>query len=345
MSRSDVLTTLGSFVVAVGILSGLFWVVGASRILDALAGADPQLLTLVLLAGLGWLTAWSLSLWTVMGALGVDCSLRRAWLTYASAAFLNNITPFGQAGGEPLAAILIAGSSEAEYETGLAAIAGVDTLNFVPSILFALLGASYYTATVTTGQRIELATVAVVVTAVTVPAVLYSLWRQRTAVGHWLAGIVTPAGAVAARVVPPLEGPDRARVESFVAGFFQAIERIGADRRRVAVALGFSTVGWLLQAVAMVLAFEALGAPISIAVALFVIPVAAIAGVTPLPGGLGGIETALIGLLIPTTGVSAAVVTAAVIIHRGVIYWMPILLGGPALAARSGSSLTQLCAP
>jgi len=80
-------------------------------------------------------------------------------------------------------------------------------------------------------------------------------------------------------------------------------------------------------------AFAALGTPVPPYVLLFVIPLANLAGAAPLPGGLGGIEAAFVTLLVPTTGIQASVITAAVLIFRGAIYWMPILIGGLAVSA------------
>mgnify|MGYP000353097465 CR=1 FL=1 len=65
---------------------------------------------------------------------------------------------------------------------------------------------------------------------------------------------------------------------------------------------------------------------------LVVLPVASIAGVFPLPGGLGGVETAFILLLVSTTGVATTTATAAVVIYRGVTYWLPMLAGGGVVA-------------
>lgn len=63
-------------------------------------------------------------------------------------------------------------------------------------------------------------------------------------------------------------------------------------------------------------------------VPLFAVPLAYVAGATPLPGGLGGIEAAFVALLVPTTGVPASAVTAAVLVFRGGVYWMPMAIGG-----------------
>ena len=52
-------------------------------------------------------------------------------------------------------------------------------------------------------------------------------------------------------------------------------------------------------------------------------------GLLPLPGGLGGIDGGLIGTLI-VYGVPAAVTTAAVLVYRTILFWLPLLVGAVA---------------
>jgi uncharacterized protein (TIRG00374 family) len=52
--------------------------------------------------------------------------------------------------------------------------------------------------------------------------------------------------------------------------------------------------------------------------------------VVPTPGGLGGIELALIGLL-TATGVNAGVATSAVFLFRAATYWLQIPIGWVAM--------------
>lgn len=53
----------------------------------------------------------------------------------------------------------------------------------------------------------------------------------------------------------------------------------------------------------------------------------------PLPGGVGGIEAALVGLFVAVGGVPVVHATAAVVLYRGVTYWIPLLFGGVVTAA------------
>jgi len=276
--------------------------------------------------------------------LGVEVSPVTAFLVFAGAMFSNNVTPFGQAGGEPVTALLISRMADTEYETGLAAIASVDTLNFVPSITLALFGVTYFATEVTLGtnRNVALAAVVVVALAVGVPGLVYVGWSRRYAIERRAVSLLVPAVRLVARRLPKVPVPTESGIERRVDGFFRAIERVAADRKSLAAALALSAAGWGCQMLGLWLAFQAIGEPIPLSVALFVVPIGAIAGVTPLPGGAGGIESVLVVLLVaaPLTNVSQSVALAAVVVFRGAVYWVPVVLGGAVTAvvsARSGA--------
>jgi len=312
-------------IAAIVILAVLFVVVGADRVIETLLAADPALVAVTFGLALCWLIAWSLMLRTVLGSLDVDLPVTTSFLVYSGAVFANNVTPFGQAGGEPVAAALISQASGSRYETGLVGIASVDVLNVVPSISIVFLGVGYYATTAAIGERLEVAvTVAVALIAAIVTAIGLG-WRYRRVVVDRLPSAV---GGLAGR----LDRFDAATVEAGIAdrlqNFFEDIERVGTSPGRLAVAVGLSLSGWLFQAAALTVAFAAVGHEVAPVIPLFAVPLAYVAGATPLPGGLGGIEAAFVALLVPTTGVPASAVTAAVIVFRGGVYWMPMAIGG-----------------
>jgi uncharacterized protein (TIRG00374 family) len=158
-------------------------------------------------------------------------------------------------------------------------------------------------------------------------------WRNRYAVEARVVRLLTPVIRGLGRVLPRREPPDVHVIERRIEGFFHAIERITGDPRGLATALGFSTLGWLCLAGSLWLSLYALGYSVPFAAVLVVVPVGAIAGITPLPGGLGGVEAVLVALLVPTTGVTVAAATAGVVLHRTATYWLPVLVGGGSAAA------------
>ncbi|MFB6221373.1 MAG: YbhN family protein [Halolamina sp.] len=330
MDTDQLKTTLVGFGGAVAVLGLLLYLVGIGNLVEQLSRADTETVGLVVAVTVGWLFAWGLALRTVLAVLGERVSPVRTFLVFAGAMFNNNITPFGQAGGEPVTALLISRATDTEYGTGLAAIASVDTLNFVPSISLALVGAAYFATEVTFSQNLRIATASVVVLALVVPVLAVLGWRNRDRVEASAVGVFHRVGGWAGRHVPGVSAPTRAAIESRVDHFFEAIERVATNPRGLALALGFSALGWLFQMSGLWLAFEAIGVPVKLSIIMFVVPMGAIAGVTPLPGGAGGIESLLVFLLVaaPLPGVTESAALAAVVIYRGAVYWVPVVVGG-----------------
>jgi len=324
--------TILGFVGALLVFAVLFTFAGVDELVAQLQAADVRLVALVVLVTLGWLAAWAFSLRVVLDVLGVSLSVPQAFLVFTGAMFANNVTPFGQAGGEPITALLISRVTDTEYETGLAAIASVDTLNFVPSITIALVGAGYFVTETAFGanRRLEFALAAVAVLAIGVPSLVYLGWRRRYQVEARVVGVLTPAIRAIATRLPRVPVPTVGGIERRINGFFRAIERVATNPRGLALALGLSAIGWFFQMVGLWLAFRAIGTPIPLSIALFVVPIGAIAGVTPLPGGAGGIETVLVVLLVaaPLPAVTEPIALAAVVVFRGAVYWTPTVLGG-----------------
>jgi hypothetical protein len=344
MAGGKTRATVLAFAAAVAVFAALFLVIGVDDVLSVVTGADPGTVVLVVLSTVLWLAAWGVALRVVLGVLGVDVSVPTAFLVFAGAMFSNNVTPFGQAGGEPVTALLISRVADTEYETGLAAIASVDTLNFVPSITLALFGVAYFATEVALGtnRNLVLATAVVIVLAVAVPGVVYLGWARRYELEHRAVGFLVPLIRRLARRLPRVPIPTEAGIETRIDGFFRAIERVAADRRSLVAALTFSAAGWGFQMLGLWLAFRAVGTPIPLSVAMVVVPIGAIAGVTPLPGGAGGIESVLVILLVaaPLATVSQSVALAAVVVFRGAVYWVPVVLGGTVTAvvgARAGA--------
>ena len=316
----------------VAVFAVLFFAVGARDVVDSLQSAAPPLVAATFALALCWLAAWSLMLRTVLVSLGVEIPASKAFFVYAGAVFANNVTPFGQAGGEPVAALLISKVSDARYETGLAGIASVDVLNVVPSISLILAGVGYYATTAAVGERLETAVGSAVALIGAIVLAMAFVWRHRHALVERLPGVIAPRVGRFGFV-----GSDPETLETDLTDrmerFFENIERVATDRWRLSAVIGLSLAGWLFQVAALTAAFAAVGYGVPPYVLLFAIPLANLAGAAPLPGGLGGIEAAFVTLLVPTTGVAASAITAAVLIFRGAIYWMPVLVGGMSVSA------------
>lgn len=320
------------FAAAIAIIAVLLWIVGYEEIAEAFALVRPWALASVAGVALLWMLAWALGLRTVLRVLDVDVSIPGAYLIQAAVNFTNNVTPFGQAGGEPISALLISGSVDAEYETGLAAIASADAINFLPSIAFAVLGLAYYAVEFTLSTRLRQAALVVALLIVVLAGVAYAGWRYRHRIEELTVRALTPVLRAFGRILPYRQPPEPEVVRAHVRGFYRDVGRLAGEPDRLVVAIAFSAVGWFCLVGSLWLSIYSLGHVVPLPALLVVVPLAAIASLAPLPGGLGGVETALVLLLVPVTSVSPAVAGAAVLVHRTGTYWLPLVVGGGAAA-------------
>nr|WP_303647886.1 lysylphosphatidylglycerol synthase transmembrane domain-containing protein [Haloarchaeobius amylolyticus] len=323
--------TLVGFVAAGVVFAVMFWLLDARAVVAAASRADLGLIGLVAAAILCWNLSWGVVFWQVLGAVGTDTRLPTAVVINAAGAFANHVTPFGQAGGEPVTAWLVTRRTGTDYEVSLAAVASFDAINVVPSLTLAVVGGFYYLFTVPGVVDFDaLSTLALLVAAAVVGASL--VWQYgRDNEARLLATVAAGVRTVASRI-PRVSVPDSDAVIGRIRGFGDAVARVAGDRRRLVAALCFSALGWGLQATGMWVAFLALDAPIPLYVPLFVVPLSAFGSIVPTPGGLGGVETISIALVTLVTGVSAPTVAAAVTIHSVGGYMLTTTVGAGATA-------------
>jgi len=318
--------TLGKALVGFAIAGVLLYllgsVVGWERITRTLADADPLWVAVACLSTLLYLLAWTKTWEVVLDAGAVSVSYRRLVPTFFAATFANYTTPFGQAGGEPFIAYVLATDTEASYEEALASVSTADLLNLFPFFTFAGLG---LTALVVTGEippGTRPLVIGLAAIAVGVPAVVLVGWYRRDLV----------EGAIVRVTGPIVRRTDRFSTEGVrerIDGFYYQLGRIASDPRDLLLALVFSYVGWVFFALPLYFAALALGLPLDPVLVIFLVPASSLAGITPTPGGLGGVEAALTALVVALAPVSTTGAAALAIAYRATSYWFALAVCGP----------------
>ena len=343
MASDRLRTTLLGFLLAAAIIAALAWLVGIEDVGRSLREADRRGVATVVVLVAGWVACWGLGMRAALRSYGASVSPWTGLLLSAGAGFANNITPFGNAGGEPLTTLLIVERTDVPYERGLAAMAAVDAVNIVSSVCFALLGFVWLAVDGSLDGQLTGVAGAVIVAGVVAAVAARAVWRRRRGVTARLTGGVARGLAWLESHLPRLSTPDRAALARRVEGFVDDLEQIAADRRTLAAVGGYSLAGWLCQLAALWAAFVALGEPIPLLAVFVAVPLASVALALPLPGGAGGIESALVGVLVgtPLTTVSPAVAVAGVVLFRVAVFWLPTTLGGLVFAESAVHWLRQ----
>lgn len=321
------------FGAAVAMLLGVLALVGVDDVLAAARDVDPGAVVVLLAVTALWVVAWGYSLSIVLTILGIDHTLPEALLLFGNVVFANSVAPSTYLGGEPLAALLVSRRLDADYETSLAIVAGVDLLNYAPMPPLAAVGLAYFATTAVLGRTVELALLAVLAGVIVLVAGAAVAWHRRQDVAGIVAPVLEWFSHALSRAVPGVRPASRISIGRRIDVLFDRLEQLSTDRPRLRHALAFSIAGWLLLSTALWTSLYAIGHPVEPEIALFVVPLAAITNVLPLPGGVGGVDAVLILLLVGTAGVPTAAAAAAALIHRGATFWLPLLFGGGAVAA------------
>ena len=321
LDRRTLAKTVAGFAVAGVILYLLAVGIGIEEIRGELADADPLWLAAGCASTAVGLVSWAKAWQVVLGVVGIPVRFRKLVVTYYAATFANYVTPLGQAGGEPFIAYVLARDTDASYEDSLASVVTADLLNLLPFFTFAAVGTGVLLVRTTLPEEVRGVAVALVVFAVGVPAGAAAGWRVRKRLGRLVVRLVAPV--VRRTRFFSVEGVRRRLRE-----LNEAFERIAADPQALAHAMVYSYVGWLFFALQLYFAALTVGEPLGLLLVFFIVPASTLAGLTPSPGGLGGVTAALVALLGVLAGFSSATGYAVATVYRLASYWFAVLVGG-----------------
>lgn len=313
---------------AVAVVSLLVYGVGWEAVLENVRRARSGPLALAVVVGLGMLALRAALVLRLLEP--VDGSARGfAFLTaYLSGYFARSALPWSRSTGTPITAYLLSQPSDSEFEDNLAAVAAAEAFNVLASLVVAVVGVILVT-TVSGGSLSGVSTsVALLTAGGLVVAVLVGVVFERGVARSVAVGTTTRLESAAGRLpkLPPerVDGLLTGRVD----GFFRTLEAIQASRRTLAAAFTIAVVSWVFNAAPLYFVLVALGVDVPFALVLVCAPLASFGGVVPLPGGSGGVEVVLAGLLIATAGVTASVATAGAILYRLTTYWAHLVICG-----------------
>ncbi|WP_135825941.1 lysylphosphatidylglycerol synthase transmembrane domain-containing protein [Halorussus ruber] len=323
--RRTTVKAVAGFLVA-GLLLYFFGrVIGWGEIAATLSGARPLWLGLACLSTVVSLVVWAKSWDVILETVDVEVPFQKIVVTYFAATFADYATPFGKAGGGPFIAYVLAADTEANYQDSLASVVTADLLNLLPFFTFAGLGTLALLIQGEVPRQAEVLVGGLGALAVLIPVLIYGSYRKRNLVESLVVKLLSPVSKYVDRIDP--EGL-RDRIDEF----YGLIDRIATNRKRLAYTLVFAYLGWLFFAAPLYLAGLTLGVgdQLSPVLVLFVVPASSLAGIVPTPGGVGGVEFALVGLLIALTTLQADIAASTALVYRVASYWFALALGGVA---------------
>ena len=320
-TRKRVVQAGAGFVIALAIIYLLAVGVGLDRLRGVLSRAQLRWVVAGCLSTALCLVAWARVWQIVLRVVGFDIGFRKLVVTFYAATFANYITPLGQAGGEPFIAYVLSRDTEASYEDSLASVVTAALLNLFPFFSFAGIGFAALLYDASLPDQVRPLALGLGAMAVGVPLFAVLGWRFRFRLGNAVLRVVSPV-ARRVRFVSPAGLRERLR------DLNTAFERIADDPWALAHALAYAYLGWIFFALPLYFASLAIGAELTLLLVFFIVPASTLAGLVPSPGGLGGVEAALLVLLVGLGGLGQAPALAAALLYRVESYVFGLVAGG-----------------
>ena len=324
LDRGSLLKALAGFAVAGVVIYYFGSQIGWNEILATLRNADYKWVVVACVSTTVSLVIWSKAWDVLLSVVDVDIPFPKLSVTYVAATFADYMTPFGRAGGGPFVAYVLSRDERANFQDSLASIVTSDALNLVPFFTFAALG---FVALVITGEFPENARTllwGLGALFVILPLLGYLFWTRRGAVEGLADALLSPVAHRVDRIDPH---GIRDRVDEF----YGLVDRMAVDRRAIAMTLVYAFVGWVFFTLPLYFAALTLGVHVSPLVVLFVVPASTVAGFVPTPGGLGGVEAAIVGLIVALTPLGAETAAGLALIYRVASFVYVLVIGGGAM--------------
>ena len=306
----------------------MLYFIGIDEVIEALKLSN---LWLVLLAIVIQIFTYFLYTWrwniinkTANMDLGIKKSLPMVLVSLA----VNNITPSGRGGGEPVRAYLLAKEGHFKFEDTFATVIADRALDTFPFVILAILTIIGIILTFSLDIKL-IAFLVICVTLITAAVILLIYVCINEAFGvkltSWIIKIVR-------RLYKKFnEGTEQRIIEAVKV--FQA--RMNAllrnallrDRTILYHALPLSFVIWIFEILRVYVVFLAFGANVSPIIIGEVFILASFVGMIPLlPGGLGAVDGIMI-LFYATAGITASISAAATVVERLISFWMTTFVG------------------
>ncbi|MBQ6138226.1 MAG: UPF0104 family protein [Methanobrevibacter sp.] len=309
--------------IGLAIMGVMLYFIGIDEVIEALKLSNLWLvlLAIVLQIFTYFLYTWR---WNIINKtadmdLGIKKSLPMVLVSLA----VNNITPSGRGGGEPVRAYLLAKEGNFKFEDAFATVIADRALDTFPFVILAILTIIGIIFTFSLDIKL-IAFLVIMVTLITVGVILLLYVCINEAFGvkltSWIIKIVS-------RFYKKFNEGTEKRIIEAVKTFQARMNALLREKSIIYYALPLSFVIWIFEILRVYVVFLAFGAKVSPIVIGEVFILASFVGMIPLlPGGLGAIDGIMI-LFYANAGITASISAAATVVERLISFWMTTFVG------------------
>ena len=236
---------------------------------------------------------------------------------------VNNITPSGRGGGEPVRAYILAKEDNYPMQETFATVVAdraLDTFPFVVLAVITIIGMTFYFSFDL--WLLIVMILAVIAIVALLAMIIYMSINPKFGkrVDGWIIKLVR-------RFYKKNSEELENKIHAVILDFQNTMKVVISSKKVTYYALPLSFVIWIFEILRVYIVFLAFGATVSPIIIGEVFIIASLVGMVPLlPGGLGAVDGIMV-VFYSVAGISASVSAAATVIERLISFWMATILG------------------
>ncbi len=309
--------------VGIVILVGMILFIGVDDVLTALTQANKTYVTLAIIVQLTVMCLWDVKWSVLIEGLDIRQSRLSLFAMLLVGLAINNLTPSGRGGGEPVRAYLLSRASGSEFRETFASVMADKLFDTFPFTILAIVAVGYliFTINLTTSMMAVLF-LGIIFSIALLGFVIYVCFNQAIGVKtiRWV------FRQLRRFIKRDLDDYERRTIEILL-GFQESLEFLMRNRTIFLKAISIAFIVWFLEIMRVYIVFLAFNVNVAIGMVAAVFLISTIVGMIPaLPGGVGIVDAMMI-LVYSMAGITPFVATAATLIERLISYWMVSIMG------------------
>ncbi|MCL2157764.1 MAG: UPF0104 family protein [Methanobrevibacter sp.] len=313
------------FLIFIGIIAIVLMLnfIGIDKVVNALKTANLFFIVLAIIAQI--FTYYLLALrWNIINKIAdINVNIKNILPMLLVGLAVNNITPSGRGGGEPVRAYILSKYAKKPYEETFATVITDRALDMFPFLILSIIAVISIIFNFNL-DNISLAIIIISVIGVTAASVLliYMSINERFGekITRWIVKLIK-------RFYKKDPESLEKKVMKSITGFQKTMKRMISDKKILYHALPLSFLIWgseILRVYIIFLAFGQVVSPILIGV-VFIL--ASLIGMIPLlPGGIGAIDFGMMSLY-SSAGISEPISAAVTLVERSISLGMTTIIG------------------
>jgi hypothetical protein len=311
------------FIVGLAIMGVMLYYIGIDEVLEDLKQSN---LWFVLLAVVLQFFTYFLFTWRwhiINNAADMSLGIKKLLPMVLVSLAVNNITPSGRGGGEPVRAYLLAKEGNYKFEDTFASVVADRSFDTFPFLILSIITIIGIISTFSLPPTV-LAILVICVVGITAAVAILIYLCINEAFGVKITSWII---RLARRFYKSFDENTEKRIVEAVISFQSTMNLLLRNRNILLYALPLSFIIWIFEILRVYAVFLAFGATISPIVIGEVFIIASLVGMVPLlPGGLGAVDGIMI-LLYSNAGVTASISAAATVVERVISFWMTTFIG------------------